>query len=116
MGHIVDIYTITKEKTNIRSFWQDGQKIYIDNIKKVDYSEQKKKELFLSGELAVFYCDDNKAYIESKNGCVDVLSSKRVIHYKSINVSLIKELLANFNGFTVYRNKTFNDYIIEIWQ
>jgi len=117
MGRIVDIYTITKEKTNIRGFWQDNNgKVYIDSIKKVSYSNNLKDNLFLSGELAVFYCDDNTAYIESKNGCIDVLRVKRVLHYQSINVSLIKELLANFNGITVYRNKTFNDYTIEIWQ
>ena len=117
MGRIVDIYTITKEKTNIRGFWQnDKGKVYIDNIKIKPYSDNLKDNLFLSGELAVFYCDDNTAYIESKNGCIDVLRVKRIIHYKSINVSLIKELLANFNGITVYRNKTFNDYTIEIWQ
>jgi len=116
MGRIVDIYTITKEKTNIRGFWKDDNKIYIDNIKIKPYSNNLKDNLFLSGELAVFYCGDNTAYIESKNGCIDVLRVKRVLHYQSINVSLIKGLLNSFKGFTVYRNKTLNDYTIEIWQ
>ena len=111
------LYTITKEKSNIKGFWQDdNKKVYIDNIKIIDYSEKAKLELFKSGELSVLYSEDNTAYIESKNGHIDVLRVKNIIHYKSINVSLIKELLSIYNGFTVYKNKTFNDFTIEIWE
>ena len=113
----MNLYIIIKRKSNIKGFWQDNNgKIYIDNIKIIDYSEKAKLELFKSGELAVFYCDNNKAYIEDKNGKIDVLRVKKIIHYKRVNKTLIKELLSIYNGFTVYRNKTFKDFTIEIWQ
>lgn len=110
------LYTITKEKTNIKGFWQDKNKIYIDNIKQKECTEQEKQKLFLSGEICIFYTSENEAFIEYQNNKIDVLRVKRIIHYKHINKTLIKELLNNFNGFTVYKNKTFKDYTIKIWQ
>ncbi len=109
------IYKTVKEKTNVRGFWKDDKKIYIDNIKLVDYSENEKQKLFLSGELAVFYADNSTAYIESKDGNIQTLRTKLVFHDKRISKALVKALLAKHGGFTVYRNKTFNDYTFEIW-
>jgi len=111
-----EIYTVIKGKSNIKGFWLDNGKIYIDSIKKVDYSENVKNKLFNDNELAVFYCNDREAIIEDKNGLKTVLRNKRFIHYKRLSASLIRGLLRDFNGFTVYRNKTFNDFTIEIWQ
>lgn len=110
------LYKITKEKTNIKGFWQDKNKIYIDNIKQVNYSEEEKKKLFASGELCIFCCDDSMAYIEHKTGDIDMLRVKKLFHVKHITKNFILELLKVYNGFTVYKNKTFKDYTIEVWQ
>lgn len=112
------IYQVKKEKTNIRGFWKDESgKVYIDNIKQKAYSHELKRELFESGELAVFYINSSgQGIIEDKSGDVTVLKNKFVTHYKTISKELIKGLLNFYGGITVYKNLTFNDYTIEAWQ
>ena len=80
------IYQVVKEKTNIKGFWKDDTgKVYVDNIKKVKYSDSIKHELFEAGELSVFYTKSIKdntgckdfAVIENSDGSVIILNNKK---------------------------------------
>jgi len=110
------IYAVSKDKTNIRGYWKDGSgKLYKDNIKLIDYNKESVKNLFSKGELAVLYTDNSQANIESIDGSISILRTCLCFHVKKLSVKLYKKILENHNGFTVFKNKTFNDYTIEIW-
>ena len=113
------LYNVVKHKTNIKGFWQDKGKVYIDNINiSTCYADyvfvRKARKLFNSGELAIFYIKDGKAYIEDNKGNLTVL--KHCIRYKKkyISKDYIKALLKQYEGLTIYREG--DQYIIEIWK
>jgi len=110
------IYQVVKQKTNIKGFWKGEKKLYLDNIKQVDYTENIKKDLFSKGEEAIFYTENNCAIVEHANSKKDVLRVKRVQHVAKFNRALAKTILKHVPGFTVYRNKTLKNYTIEIWE
>lgn len=110
------LYKVVKEKTNVKGFWIDKDTIYRDNIKIIPYCDNEKQSLFNSGELAVFYCNNDKAIIVDKKDNKTILKHKITIHEKKLKVSYIKLLLKLHGGLTIYRNKVFNDYTIEIWK
>jgi len=114
------LYSITKEKSKIRGFWQDKSgKIYIDKIK-IENCEnsqslnEKIKALFLQGEKAVFYSDINGAFIESASGKLEFLRHKITWHEKRLKASLVKALLVQHGGFTVYKNE--KGFSIELYK
>ena len=110
------LYQVIKEKTNIRGYWKDeAGKLYRDNIKLVSYNRDSVKTLFADGELAVLYTNNTNAIIEGADGSVLKLKICEIFHVKNISSRLFKSILSRANGFTVYKNKTFNDYTIEIW-
>lgn len=110
------LYQVIKEKTNIRGYWKDANgKLYRDNIKLVSYNRDAVKALFENGELAVLYTNNTNAIIEDADGSVSKLKNNKTFHVEKISVKLFKKILETANGFTVYKNKTFNDYTIEIW-
>jgi len=110
------IYQVTKEKTNIRGFWKDESgKVYIDNIKQKAYSHELKRELFASGELAVFLINSSGlGIIEDKSGSVTVLKNKIIFDCIVLTVKIIKDFLNKYGGITVYKLHT--GFRIEAWQ
>jgi len=118
------LYTITKEKSKIRGFWQDKSgKIFRDKIafQYLNYTDFKlaREKLFASGEKAVFYVleytyKNNLAYIESANGDAEALRHCITWQEKKLRPSLVKILLALHGGFTVYKNE--KGFLIELWK
>jgi len=110
------LYQVIKEKTNIRGYWKDDAgKLYRDNIKLVDYNRATVKRLFADGELAVLYTNTSEAIVEGANSSLIRLKNNRTFHVKKVSSKLFKNILESSNGFTVFKNLTFNDYTIEIW-
>ena len=117
MQHANQVYKVIKEKSNIRGYWKDeAGKLYRDNIKLVDYNRATVKELFQNGELAVLYTNSAHAVIENPDGSCVNLKNNITFHVEEVSSKLFKKILQSSNGFTVYKNKTFNDYTIEIWE
>jgi hypothetical protein len=116
------LYTITKEKSGIRGFWKaENGKIYRDKITIENYLSglelyHAKKALFALGEKAVFYLADkiNSAIIENENGKKDFLRHKITWNENKLRPSLVKALLFQHGGLTIFKNE--NDYTIEIWK
>ena len=114
------LYSITKEKSKIRGFWQENGKgkIYIDKIKIENLSGEAlyfaKKALFASGEKAVFYRDFESAIIESASGEKEVLRHCIKWQEKTLRPSLVKALLVQHNGITVHKNE--NGFTLELWK
>ena len=109
------IYQVTKEKTNIRGYWQDDNgKLYRDNIKQVKYNSNLKQQLFDSGELAVLYINSKgHAIIEDNTGHDTVLKNKVIFECKVFTVKILKDFLKKYGGITVY--KLYTGYIVEAW-
>lgn len=113
------LYTIAKKKTGILGFWQDEKgRIYRDKIKIENLSGEAlyfaKKALFASGEKAVFYRDFENAIIESASGEKEVLRYCIKWHENKLRPSLVKALLVQHGGFTVY--KTEKGFTFELWK
>ena len=113
------IYTVKKEKSYIKGYWKDiDGKLYIDNIK-IIYTNNEKKfkklvdKLFNEGEKSVFTEYNRKAYIYNSNNTIDILSNKKVIKYRKFTTSILKYLIASYNGFTIF--KELGIYKIIIW-
>jgi len=121
------VYTVTKEKTNILGLWRDESgKVYRDNIIIREYLNYRKFQfaigkLFRAGEKAVFYIVNGIAAIEYAPGAAPGAESKidylvNCIRYyeKNLRPSYIKTLLRNHAGITIFRNR--GEYTIEIWK
>ena len=115
-----NLYDVTKEKTNVLGFWKDENgKIFRDRIiifKNLSGENlyKMKKILFSQGEKAVFYCDFQTAIIENANGQKQYLRHCITWQEKKLRPSLIKELVLQHNGVTVYKNE--NSFTFEIWK
>lgn len=114
------LYSVTKEKTNCKGFWKDNKgKIFVDNIQPKILSGEalyfEKKALFANGEKAVFYILENLkiAIIENENGQKEVLENCITWTRKNLRPSLVKFLLHEYNGITIFRNE--NGYTLEAW-
>ena len=113
------LYTITKEKSFIRGFWKDKSgKIFVDKIK-IQFLPYKRflinrKMLFDNKENAIFYCIGNKAFVENVNGKLDILRHRITWKEKRLRPSLIKEVLKQNGGLTIFKNE--NDYTLSIWK
>ena len=115
------LYTIAKEKSKIRGFWQENGKgkIYIDKIKIENCENPKELNkkinfLFSQGEKACFYTAKNEAFIESANGKLESLRHCITWKENKLRTSLVKALLAQHGGLTIHKNE--NGYIIELWK
>jgi len=107
----IDLYKIVKHDTNIKGYWIDTQgKVFVDNIEVyrcIGYGAifNAKKELFNQGEQAIFYIEGNKAYIEDKQGNIQVLKDKHTLNIKELKQDSIELLCRHFGGCTVFKNK-----------
>ena len=113
------LYSITKEKSFIRGFWKDKSgKIFVDKIK-IQFLPYKRflinrKMLFDNKENAIFYCKGNKAFVENVNGKLEILRHRITWQENNLKPSLVKALLVQHGGLTVFKNE--NGYTIEIWK
>lgn len=106
-------------KSNVKGFWQNKGKVYIDNINIVKYKNKSAldkncNKLYSKGEKAVFYTvNDRIAIIKNRNGEKEILNKKLRIKVYKINKKVIKKYLLLYGGLTIFRKK--DRYIIEIW-
>jgi hypothetical protein len=112
------LYTVSKQKTNILGLWKDNNKIYRDNIiiKNIPLinKQWENQALFDNGEKCIFYVYGKKAFIESKEGKIDILRHRITWNEKRLRPSLIKEVLKQNGGLTIFKNE--NDYTLSIWK
>lgn len=114
------LYDVVEYKTDIKGFWIDKGKLYVDNIIPYEYKDAytfntHKQILFeTKKQLAVFYAKENKAYIEDRQGNTTTLSNCIRYKEKHISKAYIKALLFQHSGLTIYRKQGY--YIIEIWK
>jgi len=121
---MIKLFDVVKYKTNVKGYWLNNEgKLFIDNIDIKNYIECRqyknfiayKKYMFkIKKQLAVFYIKGNKAYIENRQGNIDILSHCISWKEKHITKKYIKALLFQHKGLTIYKNE--NDYTIEIWK
>jgi len=115
---MIKIYDIVQHKTNIKGFWLDNGKIYRDNIyirQALSLNRRIKYHLFdYKKQIAIFYMQDNKAFILDNKGNKTILS--HCIRYieNHITKKYIEALLIQHKGLTIYRKKGY--YTIEIWR
>jgi len=101
----IKVYIPVKFETSIKGHWTDSQgTIFKDNIiiqlcDAVQF-ERIKAHLFNEGEIAVFYIQDNIAYVQSKN-TLGRLTTKTVI--ENVTDENITELLKQYDSFTYFK-------------
>lgn len=110
-------------KTDILGYWTDNEgNLYTDNIiiqsvNAIQYNRIKDK-FFNEGEKAIFYIENEKAYIEDKEKILK-LNEKREFYSSVINENTLKRLCAVYGGCTVYAVKDIygqlSHYKIEYW-
>ena len=118
------LFDIVSYKTDIEGYWVNKGKLYIDNIKLIDFPFVRKFEfdlrirlLFDNGERAIFYKNYfNEGCIIYPSGKIEVLKNRTAwIENKKPSQSYIKELLNNNNGLTIYKIG-IKKYLIEIYK
>lgn len=114
------IYEVTKQKTNIKGFWQDNNgKVYVDNIKLYypksfpDF-QNKINLMFLQKEKCIFTLSKGKAFIIYENDYPVTLTKNIQFKREKLSFNEIKDLLSQYNGITVIKED--NHFIIDIWQ
>ena len=118
---MIKLFDVVNYKTNVKGYWLDNGKIYIDNVNIKEFSKENyafiisKRKLFrIKKQLAVFYIKNNIAYIEDCKGNITILKNKIAWNEKRITKEYLKILLLQHKGLTIYKND--NDYTIEIWK
>ncbi|MHA2012803.1 MAG: hypothetical protein ACTSWG_10590 [Candidatus Helarchaeota archaeon] len=115
----IEVYSPCNLETGIRGFWlDDNGKLFDDNIliQSVNpYQFQRiKHNLFKRGELAVFYVENENAFIETKGGIEKLTTRKRQTIYNPITEKQTKALVEKYGGFTLFKNVD-DTWIIEVW-
>lgn len=119
------IYEVTKQKTNIKGFWQDNNgKVYIDNIKlyfpkSFPEFESKIDLMFLQKEKCIFTLSKGKAFIIYENDYPVTLTKRIVLYRDKLSFNEIKDLLNKYNGITIFWDNSDNEienFKIVIWQ
>jgi len=102
------LYKTIKHDTDIKGYWIDSNKLYIDNIvinKYIDYDIFKMDCIeLLKTELCIFYIIDGIGYIKDRQGNIIKLSKRIKILKKHITKKHINELCKKYNGCTVFKN------------
>ena len=104
MKKTIKVYCPIKQDSNIKGYWKDNtSKVYVDNIIISRYTplqfERIKVNLFNSGELAIFYIQDDIAYIQSKD-TLQRLTRRTIL--KNIKADDIQGLLNQYGGLTYF--------------
>jgi len=117
------VFIPCKFKTDILGYWVDNESnLYTDNIiiqsvNALQYNRIKDK-LFNEGEKAIFYTENENAFIEDKEKILK-LNENREFYSSIINENVLKRVCADYGGCTVYAVKDnegeFLHYKIEYW-
>lgn len=113
---MITLYRVDNSKnSNVKGYWKDKDKIYIDNIEIIKTkTRQEIERAFKTGEQAVLYLVGNRAIIESKTGEKTTLTKRLLIKEKTVSKKKIRELVNQYEGLTLHKTKT--GYTIEIWR
>ena len=109
------------KKARVRGFWRsDSGKVYYDYLRTVNVDRKKlrliRKE---TGEEALFYVYDKKAYIYAGGepsclpNCNRYYFIRGVLSFSELRAQF-KRLLKQYGGFTVYIQEAC--YMVEVWQ
>ena len=113
MRKTIQVYIPIKDTSNIKGYWVDNGKVYIDNILISRYTplqfERVKAHLFNSGELAIFYIVDDVAFIQGKD-TLERLTRCTIL--ENITQEDIQGLLNKYSGFTYFIDRQE----VHIWQ
>jgi len=118
------IFNVVEHKTDIKGYWLDKGKLYIDNIEllkfPIIYNDaflNKIHLMFREGQEAVFYKDFyNIGNVRYKNGTWEVLKTRHeFIKDTKPSQEYIKKLLKINNGLTIYKIDN-GKYLIEIYK
>jgi len=113
MRKTIQVYIPVKWDSHIKGYWIDKGKVYIDNILISRYTpiqfERVKSNLFNSGELAIFYIQDNIAYIKSKD---NIQRLTRRIILENVENEDIQGLLNKYGGLTYFTDRKQ----VHVWQ
>jgi len=107
MRKTIQVYCPIKQDSSIKGYWKDNTgKVYIDNIIISRYTplqfERVKANLFNSGELAIFYIQDDIAYIQSKD-TIQRLTSHIILD--NVKADDIQGLLSQYGGLTYWEDR-----------
>ncbi len=77
------IFNVVKHNTDIKGYWKEGNKTFIDNIQLISCNGQDfidvKNSLFDSGELAIFYKEGIRAL-------------RKLFYLKGLNLNTKKDM------------------------
>jgi len=110
------------QKSAVRGYWTDKDKLYVDNIHirrytRKDLLYKDVSLLFKKGEKAVFYTLGDIAIIQDNNNNKTKLRHRQLLKRDKISKTEVKALLKRYGGLTIYNNKKSRGiYHIEIWQ
>ena len=121
-----NLYYTQKQKSKIIGLWRDSEtnKTYKDYIKTISIYDKitldkRIKELFLNKEICIFYTVNNllkpdivKGIIQYRNKRIK-LNNYKIVNCKKIKPSIVKNIIAQYGGCTIYKNK--NKYKIEVF-
>lgn len=110
----IQAYIPVQFNSTTKGYWKDSEgKVYIDNILISCYTplqfERVKAHLFNSGELAIFYIQDDVAYIQSKNK-LERLTRRSIL--ENVKSDDVQGLLSKYSGLTYF----INTQEVHIWQ
>lgn len=116
----IAVFIPCKFKTEIIGYWLDNKGklfkdyIIIQHVNVYQY-QRIKARLFSKGEKAVFYVQNDKAYIETMQGTETLTECKAQKIYNPITEKQIFSLCEKFGGFTLFKCSE-NTWKIEVWQ
>ena len=112
--------TVKTRKARVRGFWRNEEgKVYYDYLRTVIVNHKDLRRIRKeTGEEALFYTYNDKAYIYSGGEPTCLTTCQRYVYIKGV-LSLselktqFKRLLKEYGGLTVYIKD--NCYIVEVW-
>lgn len=114
------LYKVIKGNSNIKGYWIDKGKVYIDSITQLKCNNkhilrEHITELFNDGELAVFYTQGDIGIIEDNKGNIQELNKRLEFkHKKNIdNTKKIKKIISQYSGCTIYNKRGY--ILIEVY-
>lgn len=111
-------YQVVKENSDVKGYWLNDNKLYRDNVRILHITPLElyklKKSDFDKSELAVFYIQNNTAYIEYKNNNpLTILKNRTIKKFSRLKDHTIKKYCQKFGGCTIHKKE--NHYILEYW-
>ena len=105
------------KKSDIKGYWQGDIRIYADNLLAIYRPIITKKQLsYLClhyKQKAIFYSQGAIGYIYNENGTIDTLSHFKGYYFDHVKPSIVKSLIKEYGGLTIYRVK--NGYNVKVY-